>query len=89
MAGARRFIYNIAQFPGCGAVSSPSSYVAFDLATGWLAGLVLVSFVGEETGHITQLCVTPAAREGDSAMNCCARRWLRCGSMARSESVRR
>jgi len=62
VAGARRFIYNIVQFPGCGVFFKPGSYVAFDIATGWLAGLVLVSFVGEETGHITQLCVTPAAR---------------------------
>ena len=62
VAGARRFIYNIVQFPGCGTFFKPGSYVAFDIATGWLAGLALVSFVGEETGHITQLCVTPAAR---------------------------
>lgn len=62
VAGARRFIYNIVQFPGCGTFFKPGSYVAFDIATGWLAGLVLVSFVGDETGHITQLCVTPAAR---------------------------
>jgi ribosomal protein S18 acetylase RimI-like enzyme len=62
VAGARRFIYNIVQFPGCGMFFKPGSYVAFDIATGWLAGLVLVSFVGDETGHITQLCVTPAAR---------------------------
>jgi ribosomal protein S18 acetylase RimI-like enzyme len=62
VAGARRFIYNIVQFPGCGMFFKPGSFVAFDLATGGLAGLVLVSFVGDETGHITQLCVTPAAR---------------------------
>ena len=62
VAGARRFIYNIVQFPGCGMFFKPGSFVAFDLATGSLAGLVLVSFVGDETGHITQLCVTPAAR---------------------------
>jgi ribosomal protein S18 acetylase RimI-like enzyme len=62
VAGARRFIYNIVQFPGCGMFFRPGSYVAFDIASGLLAGLVLVSFVGEETGHITQLCVTPAAR---------------------------
>ena len=36
--------------------------VAFDLETGWLAGLILVSFVGAETGHITQVCVTPQAK---------------------------
>lgn len=61
-AGARRFIYNIVQFPGCGTFFRQGSYVAFDLNTGWLAGIVLVSFVGDEVGHITQLCVTPAAR---------------------------
>lgn len=61
-AGARRFIYNIVQFPGCGTFFRPASFVAFDLTTGAIAGIVLTSFVGNETGHITQLCVTPAAR---------------------------
>lgn len=61
-AGARRFIYNIVQFPGCGTFFKPGSFVAFDLSTGWLAGVVLTSFVGDEVGHITQLCVTPAAK---------------------------
>ncbi|MGA2716568.1 MAG: GNAT family N-acetyltransferase [Bryobacteraceae bacterium] len=61
-AGARRFIYNIVQFPGCGTFFKPASFVAFDPATGWLAGIVLVSFVGDRVGHITQLCVTPGAR---------------------------
>jgi ribosomal protein S18 acetylase RimI-like enzyme len=60
--GARRFIYNIVQFPGCGTFFKSGSFVAFDLATGWLAGVVLVSFVGDAVGHITQLCVTPAAK---------------------------
>ena len=62
VAGARRFIYNIVQFPGCGTFFRPGSFVAYDLATGWLAGIVLVSFVGEQVGHITQLCVTPRAK---------------------------
>ncbi len=61
-AGARRFIYNIVQFPGCGTFFRPASFVAFDLRSGVVAGIVLTSFVGNETGHITQLCVTPAAR---------------------------
>jgi len=60
---ARRFINNIVQFPAAGVLQG-GSYVAFDIATGSLAGLVLVSFVGEETGHITQLCVTPRAGRG-------------------------
>jgi len=62
VAGARRFIYNIVQFPGCGTFFQPGSFVAFDLETGWLAGIVLASFVGDEVGHITQLCVTPGVR---------------------------
>jgi ribosomal protein S18 acetylase RimI-like enzyme len=62
IAGARRFIYNIVQFPGCGNFFRPGSFVAFDQETGWLAGIVLVSFVGDEVGHITQLCVTPQVK---------------------------
>lgn len=61
-AGAQRFIYNIVQFPGCGTFFKPGSFVAFDLTTGWLAGISLVSFVSDEVGHITQLCVIPGAR---------------------------
>jgi GNAT superfamily N-acetyltransferase len=62
LAGARRFLYNIVQFPGCGTFFRPGSFVAFDFETGWLAGIVLVSFVGDGVGHITQLCVTPGAK---------------------------
>jgi ribosomal protein S18 acetylase RimI-like enzyme len=62
LVGARRFLYNIVQFPGCGTFFQPGSIVAFDVATGYLAGVVLTSFVGAETGHITQLCVTPPVR---------------------------
>src|SRR5580692_6698294 len=62
LAGARRFIHNIAQFPGCGTFFRQGSFVAFDPATGWMSGVVLASFVGERVGHITQLCVTPRAK---------------------------
>ncbi len=62
VAGARRFIYNIVQFPGCGAFFRQGSFVAFDPETGCLAGIVLVSFVGDQVGHITQLCVAPGAK---------------------------
>jgi ribosomal protein S18 acetylase RimI-like enzyme len=61
-AGARRFIYNIVQFPGCGAFFRQGSFVALEPRTGRMAGLSLVSFVGDQVGHITQLCVTPAAK---------------------------
>jgi ribosomal protein S18 acetylase RimI-like enzyme len=57
--GARKFLYNIVQFPGCGAFHRAASFVAFDQATGWVAGIVLSSFVADDVAHITQLCVTP------------------------------
>jgi ribosomal protein S18 acetylase RimI-like enzyme len=62
IAGARRFVANIVQFPGCGVFFRPGSFVAFDPATGRLAGILLVSFVSVDVGHITQLCVTPDAQ---------------------------
>lgn len=62
LAGARKFIYNIVEFPGCGTFFRQGSFVAYDLETGWLSGIVLASFVGDETGHITQLCVTPETK---------------------------
>ena len=62
VAGARRFIYNIVQLPGCGTFFKEGSFVAFDLETGCLAGIVLASFVGNDVGHITQICVTPQAK---------------------------
>jgi ribosomal protein S18 acetylase RimI-like enzyme len=62
IAGARRFVANIVQFPGCGFFYRPGSFVAFDPATGRLAGILLVSFVSADVGHITQLCVTPEAQ---------------------------
>ncbi|MDE3198413.1 MAG: GNAT family N-acetyltransferase [Acidobacteriota bacterium] len=60
--GARRFLNNIVQFPGCGAFHRPASRIAFEIATGWPAGVVLSSFVAPEVAHITQLCVTPHAQ---------------------------
>ncbi|MDP9170894.1 MAG: GNAT family N-acetyltransferase [Acidobacteriota bacterium] len=62
LAGARRFLYNIVQFPGCGTFHRPGSFVAFDRATGSMAGLVLSSFVARRVAHIAQICVTPQAR---------------------------
>lgn len=62
VGGARRFIYNIVQFPGCGSFFRKGSFVAFDPETGWLSGISLVSFVSDDVGHITQICVTPRAK---------------------------
>jgi ribosomal protein S18 acetylase RimI-like enzyme len=60
--GARRFLNNVIQYPGCGTFLRQGSMVAFDGKSGWVAGMVLASFVGPRTGHITQLCVTPQAQ---------------------------
>jgi ribosomal protein S18 acetylase RimI-like enzyme len=62
IAGARRFLYNIVQYPGCGAFFQPASFVAFDMETGRLCGLSLASCISREAGHITQVCVSPALR---------------------------
>ena len=60
-AGARRFLYNIVQYPGCGAFFRPASYAAFE-PNGRICGISLASLVSPQCGHITQICVTPAAR---------------------------
>ena len=43
--GARRFLANIVQYPGCGAFFRPASYVAFDAVTHRLCGISLASLV--------------------------------------------
>jgi ribosomal protein S18 acetylase RimI-like enzyme len=61
-AGARRFLHNIVQYPGCGAFYRPASLVAFEGMTGRLCGLSLASLLTPESGHLTQICVSPAVR---------------------------
>jgi ribosomal protein S18 acetylase RimI-like enzyme len=60
-AGARRFLHNIVQYPGCGSFFSPASMVAVDEADQVL-GLCLSSLVAFDVGHVTQVCVAPEAR---------------------------
>jgi ribosomal protein S18 acetylase RimI-like enzyme len=60
-SGARRFLNNIVQYPGCGTFFGPASYAATD-AKGVLCGMSLASLVSNTTGHITQICVSPAQR---------------------------
>jgi ribosomal protein S18 acetylase RimI-like enzyme len=62
VSGARRFLYNIVQYPGCGSFFKPASYVALDRLTGNLCGLSLCSLVAPSAGHITQICVAPQQR---------------------------
>jgi ribosomal protein S18 acetylase RimI-like enzyme len=59
VAGARRFLYNIVQYPGCGTFYRPASYAAFDAVSGRLCGVSLASIVASGCGHITQICVGP------------------------------
>lgn len=61
-AGARKFLGNIVQFPGCGDFSRQGSFLAFDGETGAPAGIVLASFVSREVAHVTQLCIVPRAQ---------------------------
>jgi ribosomal protein S18 acetylase RimI-like enzyme len=56
--GARRFLTNIVQYPGCGAFFAPASFAA--IADGALCGVSLASLVGHDVGHITQVCVAPS-----------------------------
>jgi ribosomal protein S18 acetylase RimI-like enzyme len=58
-AGARRFIDNIVQYPGCGTFYPPASLLAIDAWTGRACGVSLCSIVSPGAGHITQLCVVP------------------------------
>ncbi len=60
--GARKFISNILEFPGCGSFFLPGSIIALDPSTGRLLGLCLASMVAFDVGHITQLCIDPDLR---------------------------
>src|SRR5262249_48808483 len=58
-AGARRFLTNIVQYPGCGAFFGPGSFAAWDKTRRTMCGISLASLVAAETGHVTQICVAP------------------------------
>ncbi len=62
VAGARRFLFNIVQYPGCGVFHRPASFAAFEPESGALCGISLASLVAPDCGHITQICVSPATR---------------------------
>jgi ribosomal protein S18 acetylase RimI-like enzyme len=62
IAGARRFLMNIVQYPGCGSFFQPASTVAYEAESGRLCGLSLASLVSFDVGHITQICVDPAVK---------------------------
>jgi ribosomal protein S18 acetylase RimI-like enzyme len=60
ISGARRFLQNIVQYPGCGSFLQPASFAAIDTGTGELIGLSLASLIAYDVGHITQICVDPS-----------------------------
>jgi ribosomal protein S18 acetylase RimI-like enzyme len=62
LAGARRFVQNVVQYPGCGTFQGEASLLAWRRDTGRLCGMVLASTVASGTGHITQVCVSPEVR---------------------------
>ncbi len=61
-AGALRFLKNIIVLPGCGQFLAEASFVARDLASEHLVGVVLTSAVAAGVGHTTQVCVLPGYR---------------------------
>jgi ribosomal protein S18 acetylase RimI-like enzyme len=62
VAGARRFLQNIVQYPGCGSFYGPGSWLAWRRDTGRMCAASLASMVAGDAGHITQICVAPASR---------------------------
>lgn len=62
IAGARRFLTNIVQYPGCGSFFTPASFLAYRRADGKFCGICLASLVSRSCGHITQICVDPEAQ---------------------------
>jgi ribosomal protein S18 acetylase RimI-like enzyme len=60
--GARRFLMNIVQYPGCGTFFGPASFAATDPRGRSLCGVSLASLVAHDVGHITQVCVLPSHR---------------------------
>jgi ribosomal protein S18 acetylase RimI-like enzyme len=61
-SGARRFLTNIVQYPGCGTFFAPAACVAIPATGRGLYGVCLTSMVAHDVGHITQVCVSPAFR---------------------------
>jgi ribosomal protein S18 acetylase RimI-like enzyme len=59
-SGARRFLNNIVQYPGCGVFQHAASLTA--RVGNRMVGLCLTSRVADNVGHITQICVLPEAQ---------------------------
>jgi len=62
LAGTRRFLQNIIQYPGCGSFYAPGSWLAWRRDTGRMCAASLASMVAHDAGHITQICVAQSSR---------------------------
>lgn len=62
VGGAKRFLSNIVQYPGCGSFFAPASLVGYDTASGRICGAALGSLVAADVGHVTQVSVAPWAQ---------------------------
>jgi len=62
VSGAKRFLMNIVQYPGCGSFFEPASFVAED-QSGKVTGVCLASMVAADIGHVTQICVDPDVQQ--------------------------
>jgi ribosomal protein S18 acetylase RimI-like enzyme len=62
VAGARRFLHNIIQYPGCGVFHAPAAMMALSPGSRRICGISLTSLVAARVGHITQICVAPERR---------------------------
>ncbi len=54
--GSLRFLNNIVRFPGCGVFDPAASFVAINSRTRTRVGILLCSRIGQDVGHITQVC---------------------------------
>lgn len=82
LAGALRFMHNIAHYPGCGAFDPSASFLARANSHGELVGMILASRVKPQVAHITQVCVLPGRQGqglGRALIGRCLERLLRRG----------
>lgn len=61
-SGSLRFLHNIVRYSGCGVFVPQVSSVIMERGSRDLVGLILGSRVSAQSGHITQLCVSPHYR---------------------------
>jgi ribosomal protein S18 acetylase RimI-like enzyme len=61
--GARHFLENIVQYPGCGHFAAGCSWLALD-SGGSVQGLALTTHVADRAGHVAQICLARRYQSG-------------------------